>query len=623
MRGRSSDEVAQALAGGDGCVHTAKLAWKKDTHKWRHGFDLKEAKLSSSGELKLASHMVMKKHCHFCLVMVLSGLFPVTQFQLPSGAQDRSAVRQQPSVAQGEGVAHGEVTAEPPHDPLGRSTPHGTVVGFLQAAQNGKYKEATQYLQLSNNERLTTGEELARQLHALMDNAFLGRVGSITQEREGSIQPGVSQNHEQIGVFRLNGVETPVELVHVSDPRAGDIWVFSSETLARVPTLSDQIEGDELGSRLPRFLSTTRILSAPLWQWILFLLLIPVTLGVAWAIVKAASKAVRFWFHLRQHPVIREIHDSLTRPAVLILTVLLHRIAVGFLGIPLLLRLYYQRTTDIILVLGIAWLAFRIVNRWGERARARALSSSKDRNGSIVLLGQRILNVLIIIIAGLSVLSILGFNLTTAIAGLGIGGIAVAFAAQKTLENLLGGVSIIGDEVIRVGEMCRVAEREGMVEDISLRSTRFRTLQRTELSVPNGELANMNLENLSRRDSFLFETRIGLRQETSPAQLRSFLADARALLLADARVGRNDFRVRFVGIRDGSLDFEISCYILTKNLNEFFATREDLLLQILDLMAAKGIGLAVPVRSLHMTRDRNPDDQNLDQQASHQRRTAA
>ncbi len=564
----------------------------------------------------------MKKLRDVCLVMVLFGL-PLAVSQLDSEAQDRPPMPGQQQPAPGQRIPHTQPSTEKAADPLGRSTPEGTVFGFLQSAQHGEYEEATEYLQLSNHERVTAGAELAHNLHALMDNAFLGRVGGITHQPEGSIQPGVSRDHAEIGVFRLNGSETPVELVRVSDPEAGDIWLFSSKTLAQVPELFEQIETDRLGSHLPAFLSTPRILRTPLWRWIVFFLLIPVAFGVAWVITKITGKVRRLFLQPRQYPVIYAIQDSLTRPTELILTVILHRIAVRFLGVPLLFRLYYHRTTNIILVAGIAWLAFRIVNRWGERARARALSSSKDQSGSIVLLGQRILNVLIVIIAGLFMLSILGFNLTTAIAGLGIGSIALAFAAQKTLENLLGGVSIIGDQVVRVGELCRIANREGIVEGISLRSTRIRTLQRTELSVPNGQLATMNLENLSRRDKFLFEIQIGLQQETSPEQLRSFLAGVRALLLADARVGRDKFRVRFIGIGESSFDLEIFCYILTGDFGEFFAIREDLLLRILDLMAAKGIGFAVPARSLHFPREHAPDDQRLDQEHLPQRRKAA
>jgi MscS family membrane protein len=191
------------------------------------------------------------------------------------------------------------------------------------------------------------------------------------------------------------------------------------------------------------------------------------------------------------------------------------------------------------------------------------------------------------------------------------------------LENLFGGVSIIGDQVVRVGEICKIADQLGTVEGISLRSTRIRTLQGTELSVPNGQLANMNLENLSRREKFLFEIRIEVRQETSTAQLRSFLTEVRVLLLADARVGRDNFRVRFVGIGESSLDLEFFCYILTGDLSEFFAIREDLLLHVLDLMAAKGISLASPVRTIHLPRDQNLDDLDVDRKSSQQRRRAA
>lgn len=566
--------------------------------------------------------VVTKKFRGACLLMVLSALFPAAHSQAQSQAPSKSAVQGPASAAQHQNAAHAEEEAEKSIDPLGRSTPHGTVLGFLQVAQKGNYKEAAQYLQLSNTERLARGEELARELHALMDNAFLGRVSAITEHPEGSIAANVSEDHEQIGVFRFDGIGTPVDLVRVSDPRTGEIWLFSSQTLARVPYLFNQIESDKLESHLPIFLLRTRILRTPLWLWIAFFLLIPASFGVTWVTFKIAIAARRIWLRSRQYPVIQDIDDSLRGPITLIVTVLLHRIAIRFLPVPLLFRVYYQRTMNIILVVGIAWLAVRIVNHWGERARIRALSSSTDRSGSVVLLGQRIVNALIVITAVLSGLSILGFDLTTAIAGLGIGGIAIAFAAQKTLENLLGGVSIIGDRVIRVGEVCRIADHEGTVEDISLRSTRIRTLQRTELSVPNGQLANMNLENLSRRDKFLFETKIGLRQETSPAQLRSFLTHVRELLVSDARVGHDKFRVRLVGIEESSFDLEIHCYVLTSNLGEFFAIREDLLLRILDLMVANGIGLAVPVRTLHLTRD-HLNEQNLDQQSRQQRRKAA
>jgi MscS family membrane protein len=491
-------------------------------------------------------------------------------------------------------------------DPLGRSTPHGTVVGFLQATQNGKNEKAAQYLQLSKNERATRGEQIARQLHELMDSAFLGRVGTISDHREGSVQEGVPQDHERIGQFRLHGDETNVDLVRVYDPQAGEIWLFSSRVVADVPELFSQLENNEIESRLPRFLATRRVFSTPLWRIIAFVLLIPVSLGLAWAIVKLSRMAQRLWLRWK-HPLLQDVHNSLAGPAIVILTVIFHQIGVYFLGVPLLIRVYYQQITGIMLIAGVAWLVLRLINRWGERARINALTSSGYRSGSMVLLGQRFIKGLVVVVAALIMLSILGFDMATAVAGLGIGSIAVAFAAQKTLENLLGGISIIGDQVIRVGELCRIDDKVGTVEDISLRSTRIRTLDRTELSVPNGQLANMTVENLSRSNKSAFRAKIGLRHETSPEQLRLLLKEIPALLRRHPKVDPGVVRARFVGFGESSLDIELQCLILTGDFNEFLAIREGLLLQIMDLVIGAGTGFAVPARSLFVVPEQDQE----------------
>lgn len=493
--------------------------------------------------------------------------------------------------------------ATEPNDPLGRSTPHGTVFGFLQAAQSEKYKDAAQYLQLSKKERNSEGEHIARQLHALMDGAFVGRVGKTSDRREGSVQVGVPQDHERIGVFRLNDSEADVDLVRVSDPSAGDIWLFSSKTLADVPELSRQIETSEVESELPRFLATERILHTPLWRLIAFVLLIPISFGLAWGIVKLVRIVLRVWMRWRNYPVLEDVHNSFAAPTTLVLTVVFHQIGISFLGLALLIRTYYQRVMGLLVVAGLAWLVFRLIGRWGERARLRALEGSGYRSGSLVLLGQRILKAVVAIGMLLAMFSILGFDMTTTVAGLGVGSVAIAFAAQKTLENLFGGVSVLGDEVIRVGETCRIGDKIGVVKDISLRSTSIRMLDRTELSVPNGQLANMNVENLSRRDKHLFRTKIGLRCETSPDQLRSLLREMRFLLDRHPKVDPSVARVRFVGFGESSLDVEIFCHVLTVDWNEFLGLREELLLQIMEQVAEAGVELAFPSRTVYIAHD--------------------
>ena len=493
-------------------------------------------------------------------------------------------------------------------DPLGRSTPDGTVLGFLDAARNGRYKEASEYLQLSQEAQAANRERIAQQLYKLMESAFVERMGVISGHLEGSRQIGVPRDRERIGVFRINGNDTNVDLVHVPDPAAGQIWLFSSDVVADVPGLFAQAEADgaELGSS--RFPAIRRIFdSSSSTSLAALILLVPVSLALAWVVVFALRSIARISKRWRKNEITKDVVRASSAPAMVILAVVFHHLGVYLLGAPVVTRLHYQKITSIILVAAVAWLVFRLINGWSERARVQALDGSGYRSGSIILLGQRIFKVLAVIVAGLVVLSILGFEITTALAGLGIGSIAIAFAAQKTLENLLGGISILSDEVIRIGEVCQIGDRQGTVEDISLRSTRIRTLERTELSVPNGELANMNVENISRRDKSLFSTKIGLQYGASPDQLRALLAEIRSLLREHPNVGSDVLRVRLVSFEETRLDVVVECHILTAKLDEFMAIREHLLLRIMELVAEAGIQLALPGRLLYMPEGREQD----------------
>jgi MscS family membrane protein len=281
----------------------------------------------------------------------------------------------------------------------------------------------------------------------------------------------------------------------------------------------------------------------------------------------------------------------------------LHRVAVWYIRLPLLHRHYYYQISNVILLVGFFWLLFRVVGKLMQRFIARAIAAGRTGAGTLGVLGDRVLKLLVLLVAVFSILKALGFDLTTALAGVGIGGIAIAFAAQKTLENLFGGLSVLGDEVIRVGDDCRFGDRVGRVEDISLRSTRVRTLERTVLSIPNGSLATMNVENLSRRDKTLFNVRFSIRSETSSDQLRFLLAQVRRMLYEHPRVETESARIRFGDIEEGAFVLEIFAYILNPNPAEALAIREDLLLRITTIVEQSGTRFASPSRLIQVTRD--------------------
>jgi MscS family membrane protein len=489
-----------------------------------------------------------------------------------------------------------------PTDPLGRQTPNGTLFGFLQAVQAGNYPTAAQYLQMSPAHRETQGQQVATELKEVLDQAFVGSLRSISTNPEGTVQPGLPSDREKIGVLSVDDTDVDVILVHVNDPNAGKIWLFSSDTLSRVPEVYELVEAHKVETHVPQTLVKTQILGMSLWMWLALLLGIPVAAALAWILIQLFVLPDKLWLRYRNRPQLTTWRN-VSGPVWLVLSVMIHRIIAAYLRLPLLHRHYYFTTARVVFIIGVAWLVLRVLSSILERLRLRAIARGNTGTGSLVLLGQRVVKVLVILFAGLAILGALGFNMTTALAGVGIGGLAIGFGAQKTIENLFGGVSLLGDEVIRVGDSCNFNGRVGVVEDISLRSTRIRTVERTELSIPNGTLATMNVENLSRRDKILFNPKLGLRSETTPDQLRYVLAQARRLLYEHPKVETATARIRFAAIDDSWLTLEVFSYVLTRNFAEFTAIREDILLRLMDIVAEAGTGFAFPSQTLYLGRD--------------------
>jgi MscS family membrane protein len=489
-----------------------------------------------------------------------------------------------------------------PVDPLGRGTPSGTVFGFLQAAQSRNYSLASQYLQMSPARRQSEGEQMATKLKVVMDRAFVGNLKNVSTQPEGTPQEGMPLDRQRLGIMSSGDAEANLDLVRVSEPNAGKIWLISSDTLAKVPELYDQAQARKVESRLPNALVKHQLAGMPLWQWLALLLAVPVAAALGWLILALLEVPLRWWARKRgQHDVAN--WRSVSCPAWLLAGTFAHQILTTNLGLPLLQRHYYFQVTTVAIIVSANWILWRVIRWFLQRVRARALARGQAGTGSLMLLGERLIKAAVIVMAVLSVLSSLGFNMTTALAGLGIGGIAIGFGAQKTIENLFGGVSVLGDEVIRVGDVCTFGDRTGVVEDIGLRSTRVRTEDRTLLAIPNGTVATINIENLSRRDKLLFKTNLRLRAETKPDHLRFVLSEIRRVLYSHPKIETKTVRVRLTDISSSVPNVELLSYVLTRDFNEFAAVREDLLLRIMDLVNESGTGLALPSQMLYLGRD--------------------
>ena len=255
----------------------------------------------------------------------------------------------------------------------------------------------------------------------------------------------------------------------------------------------------------------------------------------------------------------------------------------------------------------VAWVLIRLVDVFHQQTANRL--KARGRAQAVVLMRPAAngLKLLIALIAVMLWLENLGFSATTLIAGLGIGGLAVALAAQKPIENLIGAITLFSSAPVRVGDFCRFGDKIGTVEEIGLRATKIRTLNRTAVYVPNAAFADMQLENFAEREQIWYHPTIRLRYDTTPDQVRYVLVEIRKMLYSHPKVDPDPARVRFTGYGESSLDLAIFAYVETTAMSEYLEVAEDLNLRIMDIIVQAGTALAYPTQTVSLERGKRPN----------------
>jgi MscS family membrane protein len=217
---------------------------------------------------------------------------------------------------------------------------------------------------------------------------------------------------------------------------------------------------------------------------------------------------------------------------------------------------------------------------------------------TLVSLGVKVARVLIGAAAVVVVLSALGYPIASLVAGLGIGGLALALAAQKTGEHLFGTLAIGIDQPFRVGDWVKVDDQEGTVEAVGLRSTRIRTLDRTLISIPNGKLADMRSEQVSARDRYRVHASLTVAFGTPPDTLRALMTELRAVLAAHPKAHTDGPWVFLRRVGDSGMEVEVSAWFACDGYEAFLQLRSEVLLSVLDRVERAGVTLAYPTRTV-------------------------
>jgi MscS family membrane protein len=512
-------------------------------------------------------------------------------------------------------AAQKQASTQPPpsSDSLGRDTPRGTVIGFIQAAQYER-ETAVEYFQPQGKSHRSTPEEeheLAGQLLAVLNARFSSSaLDTLSRDPLAPGDDGQPQNQIKIGGTRSLSETFPIILVRLDDLHDNKLklWFISRQTLEQVPAVYDSLRFPRIEKELPGFLVKNRPLGMPLWQWIAILVLAPIALALGWAVALLVRVCSGFVRRLRGRPPLTEQSHRRFGPGALLVAVLIHYYFVYFIGASLLYRQYYRQVIWVLLAFAFYWTVTRVTHRISRDISRQLTDRGRLAERSLVSLTRRVLDVSIFIILALYLLkSLFDINVTAALAGLGIGGLAIGLGAQKTFENLLGGISILTDKAVVVGDPCRIGDQRGVVEDIGLRSTKLRTEDRTVVSIPNGTVATAVLENYRLRDKILCRQTVRLRYDLLPDHLRHVLGEVRDVLMAHPKVEEGSARVRLLKFGETAIEAEIYAYILERDYGEFLATQEDLLLQVMATLERTGGAIALPSQTTVVTQDHYVD----------------
>ena len=548
-------------------------------------------------ETKNQTASCLKLKTSFSIFLRHTGLFIWMLLMLQLESQAQTELLQPDTAAKEAAVVY-------PPDSLGRRNPRGTVEGFIKAAAREQYKIAANYLNLDTKLKDSPDSvKVAKALQVLLEKGNIYPYSWISDNGTGQQDDNLGPNQDRIGAATVNGESFDLILESITDTTGGPIWLFSSQTIQRVPIDTAVVQNTTMVEQVsPGFLEETEWGGVPVAHWLAIVLIVVLSYILAGLIIRFLVYIIPLVWHRARTEATAGIIQSFVLPIRLYLAVWLFVVASRAAGISIIVR---QRLTDLTLIVGVVafllllWQLLDFITRLVEK---RMLHHGNQSGVSALLFLRRAAKVALVIFGSIIILDTFGWDVTTWLTALGIGGIAIALGTQKTVENFVGSVTLIADHPVRVGDFCLAGGVLGTVEQIGMRTTKIRTLGRTVVSIPNGELSSLKIENFAPRDKFLFNPTLGLRYETTPEQLRYLLVELRAILFAHPKIDSGP-RIRFTGFAPDSLKLEVWSYIKTISNDEFLEVQEDLYLRFMEVVEASGTGFAFPSQTIYFAKD--------------------
>ena len=478
------------------------------------------------------------------------------------------------------------------------NSPRAAIRDFERAARRGNWDAAARFLAVPA-ESASRAPEFARRLAAVLDRHVEIRLDQLSPRAAGDTGDGLPPDREQVGRIPSAELGTqPVRLIRLESPPPAH-WVFAPRTIANIDGWYDELEDRWLRDRLPDWFFLAGPLQVQWWQWLAVLLFLPLV-GLLAFLMRPLLRAVVHALPITTEHGAEVLVAVLGTPTLTVIAALIFQLASSSVLVTVAGRRVIGSVVGALAIVAITWWSLRAVTVAVRLMPDAGIANGRPGMRSALQLGGRVTKVLIVFAGLVGAFANFGYPVGTLLAGLGIGGIAVALGAQKTLEHFFGSVSIGLDQPLRVGDWVKIEEFEGEVENIGLRSTRIRTLERTLISVPNGKLAEMRTENFAERDRIRLHAMLGVEYATSPDTLRTVRDALEQALRAHPGVWQERIVVRVREFAASAINIEVMAWFVTTEIDDFRAARESMLLRFLEILAAHQVRLAYPTQTMQV-----------------------
>ena len=478
-----------------------------------------------------------------------------------------------------------------PDDALDRGVPRTSLEGYFKAVKANDLETAIKFLDTRKLPKSYSKKDklaLASQLKVVLDRELWVDMELLSTDPHGHTNDGLPKYRDLVGQIKVEQKHYDILLQRVPRGDGVYIWQFSSQTVRDIPVLYKTFGYGQIGEKLSSYFPPYKALGLFLWQWVFLLLISLSAMLVLYPFTHIAS-----WFITRKaNSSIKKIVGRFIRgPLFFAIVIIITRNNFDLISPSLTARAFFDAGTLAVFV-GI-WLSMGIVSIFREIFTQRFEKRGLDNAVVLLRPAATAINIIIFFIGVLIWLDNIGFRVTTVLAGLGIGGIALALATQKSIEDFIGALTLYLSAPVKVGDFCRFGNKTGTVEEIGLRATKIRTLEDTVITIPNSEFSSTQIENLAERKRFRFYLKLPLCINTTPDQIRYIVLEFKRLLHAYQMVDEAPIRVTFIGIDKNAWIIEIHCYLKTNDTNIFKIISEDLNLRFMDIVNTAGVNISI------------------------------